>query len=110
MACPQLPTTLPTLDEIIGREGIAPDNAAQRLLQLTAKPLATGHVFTLHAELEGGKWITVFEQLLRSWKEQGYELVSLSQYLSNLKGSLPRHEVTTGTVEGRSGTLAVQAG
>ena len=108
VACPQLPTTLPTLDEIIGREGITPDNAAQRLLQLTENPIATGHVFTLHAELEGGKWITVFEQLLSGWKEQGYELVSMRQYLENLKGSLPRHEVTTGPVEGRSGTLAVQ--
>ena len=108
VACPQLPTTLPTLDEIIGRGGVTPDNAAQHLLQLTANQPVTGHVFTLRAELEGGKWKAVFERLLSGWKKQGYDLVSLSQYQKNIKGVLPRHEVTTGSVEGRGGTLAVQ--
>lgn len=108
VACPQLPTTLPTLDELIGRDGIALENVAQHVLRLTANPPATGHVYTLHAELEGGKWLAVFEQLLTGWKEQGYDLVSMRQYLENVKDNLPRHEVRTGTVEGRSGTLAMQ--
>ena len=108
VACPQLPTTLPTLDEIIGCDEITPGNAAQYLLKMTASSPDAGHVFTLHAEFEGGKWLPVFEQLLSGWKEQGYQLVSLRQYLDNLTGSLPRHEVTTGTVAGRSGKLAVQ--
>ncbi|MBL0038709.1 MAG: 4-deoxy-4-formamido-L-arabinose-phosphoundecaprenol deformylase [Nitrosomonadales bacterium] len=106
--CPQLPTTLPTLDEIINREGITVENVAQHLLRLTVNPPAMGHVFTLHAELEGGKWMPVFEQLIIGWKQQGYELVSLRQYLENLKGILPRNELVIGTVDGRSGTLAVQ--
>ena len=109
IACPQLPTTLPTLDELIGRDGITLDNVAQHLLKLTANESATGHVYTLHAELEGGKWMPVFEQLLCGWKEQGYELVSLRQYLAQAGEALPRHEVMVGTVKGRSGTLAVQS-
>ena len=109
IACPQLPTTLPTLDELIGRDGITLDNVAQHILELTEHPPVTGHVYTLHAELEGAKWMPVFEQLLQGWQAQGYELVSLHQYLQNLDtGALPRHEVKAGTVEGRSGTLAVQ--
>ena len=108
VACPQLPTTLPTLDEIINREGVTLENVAQHLLLLTANPPATGHVFTLHAELEGGKWMPVFEQLITGWKEQGYELVSLRQYLDQLEGTLPRNELVIGTVDGRSGTLAMQ--
>jgi peptidoglycan/xylan/chitin deacetylase (PgdA/CDA1 family) len=108
VACPQLPTTLPTLDEIINREGVTLENVAQHLLRLTANPPATGHVFTLHAELEGGKWMPVFEQLITGWKKQGYELVSLRQYLENLEGTLPRNELVIGTVDGRSGTLAMQ--
>lgn len=108
VACPQLPTTLPTLDELINRDGITLDNIAQHVLQLTATPSATGHVFTLHAELEGGKWLPVFEQLLQGWQAQGYELVSLRQYLQNLDvGALPRHEVELREVEGRIGKLAV---
>lgn len=108
VACPQLPTTLPTLDEIINREGITLENVAQHLLQLTENPPATGHVFTLHAELEGGKWMPIFEQLITGWKEQGYELVSLRQYFESLEDILPRNELVTGTIDGRSGTLAMQ--
>jgi len=108
IACPQLPTTLPTLDEIVNREGITLENVAQHLLQLTEYPPRTGHVFTLHAELEGGKWMPVFEQLLDGWKGQGYELVSLRQYLEGLEGILPRHEMVMREVDGRIGTLAVQ--
>lgn len=108
VACPQLPTTLPTLDEIINRNGVTLENVVQHVLQLTDHPTSTGHVFTLHAELEGGKWMPVFEQLLAGWKEQGYELVSLRQYLENLESSLPRHEVVMSEVDGRVGTLAVQ--
>ena len=108
IACPQLPTTLPTLDEIVNREGVTLENVAQHLLQLTENPPVTGHVFTLHAELEGGEWLPVFEQLLGGWKEQGYELVSMRQYLEGLEGVLPRHEMVMREVSGRIGTLAVQ--
>jgi peptidoglycan/xylan/chitin deacetylase (PgdA/CDA1 family) len=108
VACPQLPTTLPTLDEIINRDGVTLDNIAQHVLQLTATPPATGHVFTLHAELEGGKWMPVFEQLLEGWQAQGYELVSMRQYLRGLDiPALPRREVAMREVDGRIGRLAV---
>jgi peptidoglycan/xylan/chitin deacetylase (PgdA/CDA1 family) len=110
VACPQLPTTLPTLDELIGRDGITVENVAQHLLQMTAQESASGHVYTLHAELEGQKWMPIFEQLLQGWSEQGYEMVSMRQYLHGFKlADLPINEVKFGTVEGRSGTLAVQA-
>jgi peptidoglycan/xylan/chitin deacetylase (PgdA/CDA1 family) len=109
IACPQLPTTLPTLDELIGRDGITTENVAQHVLELTHKESATGHVYTLHAELEGQKWMPIFEQLLQGWQQQGYEMISMQQYLQSIVvADLPRHEVKQGTVEGRSGTLAVQ--
>ncbi len=109
IACPQLPTTLPTLDELIGRDGITTENVAQHLLDITSTPSATGHVYTLHAELEGQKWMPIFEQLLEGWHEQGYQLVSMLEYLLEFRfDDLPRCEVKSGTVDGRSGTLAVQ--
>jgi len=108
MACPQLPTTLPTLDEIMNRDGITLDNVAQHLLKLTENPSPTGHVFTLHAELEGSKWMPILEQLLAGWQKQGYDLVSMRQYLDTLEGILPRHEMVQREVDGRVGTLAVQ--
>lgn len=109
IACPQLPTTLPTLDELIGVEGITVENVAQHLLKLTKAPSPTGHVFTLHAEMEGMKLSGVLEELLAGWIEQGYQLVSLEQYYQSLDiNKLPRHEVVFGEIPGRSGTLTLQ--
>jgi peptidoglycan/xylan/chitin deacetylase (PgdA/CDA1 family) len=109
IACPELPTTLPTLDELMNCDGITLDNIAAHVLQLTATSGDTGHVYTLHAELEGGKWMPIFEQLMQGWQAQGYELVSMQQYFYGLTPEmLPRHNVITGEIEGRTGTLAMQ--
>jgi len=109
IACPQLPTTLPTLDELIGIDGITSANVAERLMSLTRERTLSGHVYTLHAELEGGNLAPAFDQLLTAWKDQGYDLVSLRDYFDALPSKdLPRHEVAAGPVEGRTGTLATQ--
>jgi undecaprenyl phosphate-alpha-L-ara4FN deformylase len=109
VACPQLPTTLPTLDELIGKDRIKAHNVAAHVLRLTQEPPAAGHVYTLHAELEGGKLAPAFEDMLVGWKSQGYELVSLRAVAEKLDlKRLPRHEVTIGEFPGRSGTLALQ--
>lgn len=106
---PQLPTTLPTLDELIGADGLTPENVHEHLLALTAQPPASGHVYTLHAELEGMKLLPVFERLLAGWRAQGYQLVSTRELFSRLDvQALPRYQVTMGEIPGRSGTLALQ--
>jgi undecaprenyl phosphate-alpha-L-ara4FN deformylase len=109
IACPQLPTTLPTLDELIGTDDVTVDNVARRLLALTEDPRPSGHVYTLHAELEGNRLSGVFQELLAGWTTQGHSLVSLREYAEDLDISrLPRCVVSDGTVPGRSGTVAVQ--
>ncbi len=106
---PQLPTTLPTLDELIGREDLGSVDPVEQLLALTQK--GGDQVFTLHAELEGGAYLGGFERLLRCWRERGFTLTDLGSYAQALQvPRLPRCEILWGTVEGRSGTLAVQAG
>ena len=109
IACPQLPTTLPTLDELLGVDGLTEDTVVNHLLDRTRNAPPTGHVYTLHAELEGRKLMPVFEKLLVGWRDQGYDLVSLRDYFDTLRSkALPRHEVAVGELAGRSGTLAVQ--
>ncbi len=109
VACPQLPTTLPTLDELIGANGLTAKNVAAHLLDRTKVPPQGGHVYTLHAELEGGKLAPVFDELLAGWKSQGYELVSMRELAETLDlKSLPRNEIAIGEIPGRSGTLALQ--
>ena len=107
IGCPQIPTTLPTLDELVGTEGIDETSVAGRILEMTKQP--RDHVFTAHAELEGGDWQSIFDALLAGWRDQGYELVSLKSLHESLDvARLPRHEVVLGEIPGRSGTLAVQ--
>jgi len=109
IACPQLPTTLPTLDELIGIDGVNVDNVADHVLRLSEIPAPGGHVYTLHAELEGMKLAPVFEKLLAGWRTQGYSLISLRQYAQSLDiARLPRHVVVEGYIPGRSGPVAMQ--
>ena len=108
-ACPQLPTTLPTLDELIGTDGLTATNVAEHVLGLTRECPAAGHVYTLHAELEGGKLAPAFEAMLAGWKNQGYDLVSMRALAESLDlKNLPRNEIAFGSVAGRSGSLALQ--
>jgi undecaprenyl phosphate-alpha-L-ara4FN deformylase len=107
--CPQLPTTLPTLDELIGVDGATPEDAARTVLERSRAAPPAGHVYTLHAELEGRRLAAVFERLLAGWRALGYELVPLRALYERLERALlPRCPVLEGTVPGRSGTLAVQ--
>jgi peptidoglycan/xylan/chitin deacetylase (PgdA/CDA1 family) len=104
---PQLPTTLPTLDELIGVDGMTVEHVADHLLRLSSD--GRDHVFTLHAELEGGQLAPVFDRLLQGWKAAGIDCVALRDRADALDlRALPCHHVGLGRVAGRSGTLAVQ--
>ena len=108
---PQLPTTLPTFDELIGRADLAGADPVEHLLAMTEAHGSREHVFTLHAELEGGKYLASFERLLREWRARGVQLTDLATYAATLDvRHLPRCPILPGSVAGRSGTLAVQAG
>jgi peptidoglycan/xylan/chitin deacetylase (PgdA/CDA1 family) len=108
-SCVQLPTTLPTLDEIIGSDGIDSSNCWETILEKSRELLPGGHVYTLHAELEGMKLLPVMEKLVEHWKADGFELVTLGQLHASLdRTRLPKQAVKWAEVAGRSGFLAVQ--
>jgi peptidoglycan/xylan/chitin deacetylase (PgdA/CDA1 family) len=105
----QMPTTLPTLDELIGRPDLEGIDPIDHLLALTDAAPDDDHVYTLHAELEGNTYLADFERLLRAWAARGRQLIDLAAYASTLSvPALPRCAMVEGTVEGRSGTLACQ--
>ena len=107
--CLQLPTTLPTFDELIGVDGRDAQGAAQEILHRSRTGSSDTHVFTLHAELEGQKLLPQFEFLLRRWREAGVVLESMQDYHRRLDGAaVARHELIWGEVPGRSGLLAAQ--
>jgi len=107
--CVQIPTTLPTLDELIGTDGMTADGACERLRLLTRTATFPAQVFTLHAELEGGQLAPQFERLLQSWLADGFSIVPMCDLAASLKGAqLPRHRIDMGEIPGRSGRLALQ--
>jgi peptidoglycan/xylan/chitin deacetylase (PgdA/CDA1 family) len=102
----QMPTTLPTLDELIGQHGVDEDNVARSLLALTESD--HDQVYTLHAELEGGLLAPAFEALLDGWRAQGHTLLTLEALHATLQpGALPTRPLAWGAVSGRSGELIV---
>ena len=109
VTCPQLPTTLPTLDEILALEpGSSPEQAADRILQLSST-IAGDHIFTLRAELEGMKFSNAFEQLISGWKNNGYQLVPLGDIHSTLDlETLPLHAIHFAEMPGRVGLRMTQ--
>jgi hypothetical protein len=108
VACPQLPTTLPTLDELLA-EGVAPDEAVRRLLDASRDPAPTGHVYALRAEVEGTVFTPALRALLAGWRALGYQVVSLRDYAAGLNLSrLPRRIIAEEFFPGTRGSVAVE--
>jgi peptidoglycan/xylan/chitin deacetylase (PgdA/CDA1 family) len=125
-SCLQLPTTLPTFDELLGSNGVDESNIAQAVYQHSqaqaggvqppgAQPrggpprVGLPQVFTLHAELEGMRLLGPFEALLQKWRAAGAQICSMGAlHASILAQNWPRQPVIMGEVAGRSGLLALQ--
>ncbi len=107
--CPQLPTTLPTFDEVIGVAGCTEQNVADVVLEHSRMPQSDSQVFTLHAELEGMRLRPAFERLLRLWLDQGVQLCSMREVYQRLPRDVPAHTIQFGQIAGRTGDLACQS-
>jgi undecaprenyl phosphate-alpha-L-ara4FN deformylase len=112
-SCPQLPTTLPTFDELLGREGIDEATIADAVYRLSEKHAAARadrlQVFTLHAELEGMLLLNAFESLITQWQAAGVTITRMETiHKQAIQRPLPDQTVIMGEVPGRSGLLAIQ--
>jgi peptidoglycan/xylan/chitin deacetylase (PgdA/CDA1 family) len=113
-SCLQLPTTLPTFDELLGREGIDESSIADAVFRLSgvgtrAVDGTKLHVFTLHAELEGMLLLNACEALLRKWLAAGAKITRMAAIRDMaVQMTLPDQTVIMGEVPGRSGSLAIQ--
>ncbi len=105
----QIPTTLPTLDELLGR----PEYPEERLVDHYLSWLRPGqlNVLTVHAEIEGMKYIDFFRRLLVEAKKHAVQCIRLDnlarEYLDN-RHAIAICDLIAGEIDGRSGTLAVQ--
>jgi undecaprenyl phosphate-alpha-L-ara4FN deformylase len=103
---PEVPTTLPTVDELLG-QGMHEDALTDFYLgAIGARPL---EVLTLHAEVEGGPYAAFFEQLLDrlQGRVRFRKLADVSGELDAV--TLPVCDVVQRTLPGRGGTVSCQA-
>ena len=102
----QIPTTLPTLDELWGTEGLDAEGVNDRYLDLLEPGL---NVHTVHAEMEGGGMADVFTRFLGCCVEGEMGFPTLSDVGARSRGGAAAVDVEMLKVLGRSGTVAVQA-
>lgn len=103
---PEIPTTAPTLDELLGLGMSGADAIEAMGRALAERELG---VLTVHAEVEGGPCLDLFEALLdRLGSTVRFErLVDVARALDTSR--LPVAAVVQGTRPGRAGTVSCQA-
>jgi peptidoglycan/xylan/chitin deacetylase (PgdA/CDA1 family) len=108
--CVQLPTTLPTFDELLGRDGVNEGNVAETVFAMSTAAALDLQVFTLHAELEGLLLLDAFDSLLSRWRRAGAVVTRMAAiHAEAVRRSPPSRSIILGTVPGRSGQLAVES-
>jgi undecaprenyl phosphate-alpha-L-ara4FN deformylase len=106
-ATPEIPTTLPTMDEVMG-PALADRDAIVRfyLDRLDAHAL---NVHTIHAETEGLSQIETFVALVHALKQRGARFVRMRDVAAALdRTALPLCEVVRTTLPGRAGWISAQ--
>lgn len=105
----EIPTTLPTLDELLGLDGRRAGDFNREIVALLRPGLT--HVLTIHAEVEGRVYLRDFTALLDEVQTRGALWIRLLDYATELWQEwphLPRQAMAPGTLPGRAGTVTCQ--
>jgi peptidoglycan/xylan/chitin deacetylase (PgdA/CDA1 family) len=101
----QIPTTWPTLDEILGENGITLDTINGYYLSLLKPGL---NVHTIHAELEGNAYCDTFIALLEKLSGMGVRFATLAETAAEYADDAPNCELQMSYTGGRAMPVAVQ--
>jgi len=102
----QIPVTLPTYDEVIGRDGVDNDNFNNYILkQITPNKL---NVYTIHAEVEGIVCADLFDAFLTQSALKNIQWTTLKSLLPQDKQQLPLASIQQQALAGREGSLCQQ--
>jgi hypothetical protein len=108
MDVPEIPTTLPTLDEILGTREV-PDGRAAIAYYRSHLDEAGLNVHTIHAETEGMGELGTFAAIVDEWLDRGAAFVQLGEVAGRLIiNALPVCEVIRKTLPGRAGWISAQ--
>lgn len=102
---PQVPVTLPTYDEAVGRNNITMDLFGGHILSLLREDGL--NVFTIHAEVEGIAAKKMFAEFVHKALALGHEFCPLGE-LVRRSLPIPPGAIAEGTMPGREGWVCVQ--
>ena len=102
----QIPSTLPTLDEILGVNDINVHNYDSFYLDMLEEGL---NVLTIHAEMEGGTLAgATFERFVDNCLKRGVIFKTLSEIARDYRDRItPTCEIKEGFIPGRAGKVAI---
>ena len=106
----EIPSTLPTFDELLGRPGFPDDRIVPHYLSLLGDDRA--NVLTIHAEIEGMAKRALFRDLLRACDGRGVQFIRLDELARDLlvnRDAIPVRDQILAPIDGRSGLVATQA-
>jgi undecaprenyl phosphate-alpha-L-ara4FN deformylase len=105
----EIPTTLPTWDEMLAWDSITPQNIVEETWKLLKKD--TLNVWTLHAEFEGTAYFPQFHAFVENAAREGVRWVFLPERARELlarRERVPCDTIQQGTLPGRAGTVTCQ--
>ena len=103
---PQIPTTLPTYDEVIGQGCISDRNYNEYVMTLIEPGRL--NILTIHAEVEGIARLTLFDKFLKMAGSEGISFVPLGAFLTEGLKIKPATMVKK-IIKGREGWVSCQA-
>jgi undecaprenyl phosphate-alpha-L-ara4FN deformylase len=102
---PQIPVTLPTYDEVIGRNGVTDDNYNDYIFSLLEP--AKLNVLTIHAEVEGIICLEMFGQFIDKAVSRDISFVPLNFLLQDCH-NIGRAAIIRDELSGREGWISRQ--
>lgn len=104
----QVPTTLPTLDELLGLDGRTAEDVVREVLG-QVRPEAL-NVYALHTEVEGGALADTFDAFLKGLKDRGIRARTHAEWVPELKAANPpAKEMLRVDIPGRAGWVSMES-
>jgi peptidoglycan/xylan/chitin deacetylase (PgdA/CDA1 family) len=106
----EIPSTLPTFVELMGRPEFPDEKIVPHYLSLLREDRV--NVLTIHAEIEGMGRRGLFRELLAACRARGVEFIRLDGHARELlanRAAIPVLDQVMAEIDGRSGLVATQA-